>query len=937
MTWSVPRCPGWLVALGMLAAVYLAGVGAVLFAPPGDPVATWWPAAGLAVSLVCLAPRRWWTLLAVGIVVSSGLANVTGGRDLPVSLLFGVANAAEAVVAAAILRGGARRRPRLESQDDFIKLGLAALVGGATIATGAALTVLAVDQGTFLDTWPSVFASHAASTFVLVPVALASWATAGAPSRASRALRRGELVVQVLALVVVTGLVFAPTQTLPVTFLPLPVLVWAALRFDVRTVVWQLAGLSVVTTYLTAHGYGPFGTNLTIGRIDAMAAGMLTQGYLLCAGLMSLPLAIAAEQRGRLIDRIRASERLFRRNFTESLVGMLLLRREGAHLEIVDLNDTAARLVGSEQADLVGRSLGDLLDTPERLDLVAERMLAGNLEGWKAQTGLRDREGARVNVALSLLARDPHPMFAAQLLDVTSEYDARRRVEQAEKLTSATLDTTACIILVTDLDGTIVRVNSATSELTGYAEEELLGRPVWETTVVPTTAADVEALFRAPQRSGRPLTREADATTKHGEKLRIVWNSNVVRDEHDRPVHAVLTGVDVTAERHASGLMVHLLEAAITTALIGIDNAGRITVFNAGAQNLLGYHYEQMLGEPFVRLLDPDELRTRTGTRDDEAAFAALTSTIGPGGEARMRDWTWLSRDGTHHTISMTLSVTADSSRSPIGFLCVGRDVTEQRQSQEMLVAALDKERTAVERLRKLDEAKNEFVSTVSHELRTPVTSIVGYTEMLQDGSIVEPDPGQLPLLATIARNGQRLIVICNDLLMLSGLDSGAAQWERESLDLTTILKPVEEAVRPLLIGRDLTLRVDHPDVPLLVLGDRAQLERVLLNLLSNAVKFTEDGGEIDCHLEEQEGEAVLTVSDTGIGIPEEEQGGLFEKFFRSSTAQDRAIQGTGLGLSIVASIVAAHGGRIGVRSAHLAGTTFTVRLPLRRQPARGG
>ena len=338
-------------------------------------------------------------------------------------------------------------------------------------------------------------------------------------------------MVQVLTLVVVTGLVFAPTQTLPVTFLPLPVLVWAALRFDVRTVVWQLAGLSVVTTYLTAHGYGPFGTNLAIGRIDAMAAGMLTQGYLLCAGLMSLPLAIAAEQRGRLIDRIRASERLFRRNFTESLVGMLLLRREGARLEIVDLNDTAARLVGSEQADLVGSSLGDLLDTPERLDLVAERMLAGNLEGWKAQTGLRDREGARVNVALSLLARDPHPMFAAQLLDVTAEYDARRRLEQAEKLTSATLDTTVCIILVTDLDGTIVRVNSATTGLTGYAEDELLGRPVWETSIAPSTAADVEATAPAPDRPGAPVMHEADAITRNGEKLRIVWNSSIVRDE----------------------------------------------------------------------------------------------------------------------------------------------------------------------------------------------------------------------------------------------------------------------------------------------------------------------------------------------------------------------------------------------------------------------
>ncbi|HYQ34132.1 MAG TPA: PAS domain-containing sensor histidine kinase, partial [Lapillicoccus sp.] len=570
----------------------------------------------------------------------------------------------------------------------------------------------------------------------------------------------------------------------------------------------------------------------------------------------------------------------------------------------------------------------------EPLDLVAERMLAGNLEGWKARTALVARPDARVNVALSLLSRNPEPMFSVQLQDVTAEYDALRRLEQAEKLTGATLDTTVCIILVTDLVGTIVRANAATTALTGYAEEELLGRPVWETSFAPATADDLDMLFQQSDRSGMPATREADGVTKQGEKLRIVWSNSIVRDERGRAMYAVMTGIDVTAERTASGVMIHLLEAAITTALIGIDNAGRITVFNSGAENLLGFPYQDMLGRPFVGVLDPHEVEDRTGTSDAEAAFEALTATIGADGETRMGDWTWVSRDGQPHTISMTLSITSDTSGIPIGFLCVGTDVTEQRQSQEMLVAALEKERTAVERLRQLDEAKNEFVSTVSHELRTPVTSIVGYTEMLQDGSIVDPDPDQLPLLATIARNGQRLIVICNDLLLLSGLDSGGVQWERETLDLTTLLKPAEEAIRPLMHGRDLDLRIEPSEGPLVVLGDRAQLERVVLNLLSNAVKFTEDGGEIECTLAERDGAAWLTVRDTGIGIPEDEQGGLFEKFFRSSTAQDRAIQGTGLGLSIVAAIVAAHGGRIEVESAHLAGTTFRVRLPLRGSTA---
>jgi signal transduction histidine kinase len=248
-----------------------------------------------------------------------------------------------------------------------------------------------------------------------------------------------------------------------------------------------------------------------------------------------------------------------------------------------------------------------------------------------------------------------------------------------------------------------------------------------------------------------------------------------------------------------------------------------------------------------------------------------------------------------------------------------------------MLIAALDKERTAVERLRALDQAKNEFVSTVSHELRTPVTSIVGYTEMMTDGSVVAPLPDQVPLLETINRNGQRLISMINDLLMLSGLDSETVQWHHDPVDLAATIGPIEEAIRPLLKGRNLHFEIEPPGVPVPVLGDRAQLERVMINLLSNAVKFTEDGGTVGFGVGIVADHAVITVRDDGIGIPTDEQGDLFQRFFRSSTAQVRQIQGTGLGLSIVSAIVSGHGGTIEVSSGHLQGSTFTVKLPLVR------
>ena len=164
---------------------------------------------------------------------------------------------------------------------------------------------------------------------------------------------------------------------------------------------------------------------------------------------------------------------------------------------------------------------------------------------------------------------------------------------------------------------------------------------------------------------------------------------------------------------------------------------------------------------------------------------------------------------------------------------------------------------------------------------------------------------------------------------MLSGFDSDNVQWRHDPVDLVETLRPVEDAVRPMLRDRDLVLNIRPPGTPVRVNGDRAQLERVMINLLSNAVKFTEDGGEVELLLTVEHGEAVLKVSDTGIGIPVDEQDELFQRFFRASTAQHRQIQGTGLGLSIVAAIVQGHGGRIEVDSAHLQGSTFTVRIPL--------
>ncbi|MEU9571787.1 ATP-binding protein [Streptomyces massasporeus] len=240
-----------------------------------------------------------------------------------------------------------------------------------------------------------------------------------------------------------------------------------------------------------------------------------------------------------------------------------------------------------------------------------------------------------------------------------------------------------------------------------------------------------------------------------------------------------------------------------------------------------------------------------------------------------------------------------------------------------------EKESGLVDKLRALDKAKTDFLSTVSHELRTPLTSIVGYIELLKDEDGEPLSPSQLRMLDVVDRNANRLRALIEDLLTLSRIESGAFTSRKAPIDLRQLVVSAADAIKPAAEAASVRLETRCPDQPLVLEADGEQLDRVLMNLLSNAVKFTHGGGTVSLRADAQDGEAVLSVSDTGIGIPAAEQEKLFQRFFRASNATEQAIPGTGLGLTIVHTIVANHGGRTQVRSEEGRGTTITTWLPL--------
>jgi signal transduction histidine kinase len=235
---------------------------------------------------------------------------------------------------------------------------------------------------------------------------------------------------------------------------------------------------------------------------------------------------------------------------------------------------------------------------------------------------------------------------------------------------------------------------------------------------------------------------------------------------------------------------------------------------------------------------------------------------------------------------------------------------------------------TQVDQLTALDRQKTDFMATISHELRTPLTSINGYLELLQDGDYGALTPGQSDALDIVGRNAHRLRGLIEDLLVLNKIEATGLQSSTEDVDVDALLAGVADLLRPVADAAGVSLVVDPVDPDLSILVDRGQLERSLINLGSNAVKFTPAGGRATIAATQVEDQVVITVTDTGIGIPEKDLPALFDRFFRASNATAAAIPGTGLGLAIVRAIVEGHGGELQVDSVEDQGTVMTVVLP---------
>lgn len=367
--------------------------------------------------------------------------------------------------------------------------------------------------------------------------------------------------------------------------------------------------------------------------------------------------------------------------------------------------------------------------------------------------------------------------------------------------------------------------------------------------------------------------------------------------------------------RAADRLTRSVLDAVTEQSVIGSDLTGLIDVWNPGAVKMLGLTGSQTKGKRYVHefhvqselLARSAELNYPPGETVLNPGFSALVETARLG-NPEVRHWTYARADGTTLTVEIAVTRRVDEHGATTGYLYVAHDIT-----QALEVARL----------------KDEFVGLISHELRTPLSSILGYLELMRDDDVNPLSEEQLQYLAVAERNAHRLLRLVGDLLFTAQVGSSTFTLDTSLIEVRPIVNSSAESARPNAEGAGVALSVKMPKVPILILGDAQRLGQAVDNLISNAIKFTPRGGQVSVDVASVDGKAVITVTDTGMGIPEDELDQLFARFFRASTATRNAVPGVGLGLSITKAIVVAHHGELDVTSKVGVGTSFILRVPL--------
>jgi PAS domain S-box-containing protein len=898
------------------------------------PQAEWplWLGNAFLVSILLLVPRRMWPILIAAGFSASVLYNVQTGLTVRLSALLVLSDTVEVLAAALCLSYAFGGVPRLNNVRALAKFSLFGVILPPFI--GAFCVALSANRNYWMS-WRVYFFSEAIVYLTLVPAILGWFSKGSARRQKSRSyyLEAAALIAGLLAFGYVTFDAPWRYSSQALLYSLVPFMLWSALRFGTTGVSASAIVIAVLALWGAAHGRGPFIESQLLNNVLSLQLFL----FFTAAPFMVLA-AVVEENRQASEQKLRASEerlaettRLYgelqnreakiRRLVDANIMGIFIWNLEG---KIVEANEAFLNMVQYGREELAsGRIRWTDLTPAEWRDrdarALTELMKVGTVQPYEKE--FFRKNGGRVPVlAGGALFEESGHEGVAFVLDLSEQKRAEEALRQSEQRWRTAFENSAIGIMMRDREGRFIAANSVFQNMLGYTESELCQLNFMDVTYEEDRKAFLELVGEILEGKRQHYQIEKRYRRKDGALLWVRNNVALVPGTRDVAPFLFAVVEDITqhkqeeSARRYSEEKYRVVVDTANDAVITADESGAIQFANPATMRVFGYDPKELIGKPLTVLM-PEFMR-----KLHENGFRRYLATGQRHINWQGTELTGLRKNGQEFPVEVSFGeLTMNGHRVFTGFI---RDTTERKQAEE--------ER---ERLRRVQadlahvnrvSTMGELAASLAHEIRQPISAAMTDARTCSRWLTRDrPDLAEAQTAASrVVNDVARASEIIGRVMSLFKKDS----LQHEEVDINELIQEMiallrgEASRHSILIHSDLSLELAP------IKADRVQLQQVLMNLMLNgieAMKSMNTPGKLTIKSQQDDsGQLLISVMDTGVGIPPEKIEQIFNAFFTSKP------QGTGMGLPISRSIIEAHGGKLWASSNANGGATFEFTLP---------
>ncbi|QEE49864.1 PAS domain S-box protein [Flavobacterium alkalisoli] len=647
------------------------------------------------------------------------------------------------------------------------------------------------------------------------------------------------------------------------------------------------------------------------------------------------------ERKEREIEYRNIRER-FEIIFNSSPVGILLINSND---NLLLINPSGIKIFGLENLskDQLLKVTRNSHIHPEDLPKAEEQrklLLQGKISEYTLESRFFRPNGeiiwCRTFTAIAYPENSEDYLITVQIEDITeAKLLEEQSLENAQRFRSAFEYSPNGMALV-GLDGSWLMVNNVLSGMLGYKRREFLKLRFQEMTHQDDLDLDLRLLSEVIRGKRSGYSIEKRYIHKSGEIVYGLLNVSLIRDKNNTPQYFISQISDITSrvlagkelERSLNDLRT-LLNATTQVSIIETDLNGIIYKFNKGAENLLRYSSDEVVGKMDIKALhDKKEIIRRAKELSDEYQEAVAIDDVfiykAKRGKHDSHEWTYIRKDGTLFPVQLVITAVRDENEEISGYVAIGTDISELKEMEKSLLSEKIRAEAA-------NRSKSEFLANMSHEIRTPLNGVIGFTDLLMTTELNETQGTYMQMVNTSAHS---LLDLINDILDFSKIEAGKLELYLEETDLIELCSQTIDIIKHAAHSKNLELLLDvSPNISRFVYADAVRLRQILINLLNNAIKFTEKG-EVELRVRNEaignnENEMLFefSIRDTGIGIAPHNLQKIFNAFDQEDASTTRKYGGTGLGITISNRLLELMDSRLEVKSEPNSGSVFSFRV----------